>query len=93
LRADYEKVVRDLNATHARVLDLERELALAQRRQAEAIEAHGAREASAAAARATLDAQMEARQHEIARRASFSWWLALPLRRAWLALKGKPPWS
>ncbi len=93
VRADYEKVIRDLNATHARVLDLERELALAHRRQAEVIEVHGAREASAAAARAKLDSEMEARQHEIARRASFSWWLALPLRRAWLALKGKPPWS
>ena len=22
-----------------------------------------------------------------------AWWLTLPLRRLWLALKGKPPWA
>jgi SAM-dependent methyltransferase len=93
VRADYEKVIRDLNATHARALDLERELDAARRAQAAATEAHAAQEAAAAAARARLDQEMDARQHEIARRASFAWWLALPLRRAWLALTGKPPWT
>ncbi len=94
VRADYEKVIRDLNATHARAAELERELAVARRAHADALEAHAAQEAAAAAARAELDrGSRTRRQHEIARRASFSWWLALPLRRAWLALTGKPPWS
>jgi SAM-dependent methyltransferase len=34
---------------------------------------------------------IERRQHEIARRASFKWWVALPLRRAWLGLEGQAP--
>ena len=55
-----------------------------------AIAAHAAQEAAAAAEHARgSTAEIEARQHEIARRASFSWWLALPLRRAWLALTGQ----
>ena len=57
------------------------------------VSAHAALEAAAAAERAGLAAEVEARQHEIARRASASWWVALPLRRAWLKLTGKPPWS
>ena len=45
-----------------------------------------------ASARA-LPRKIERQQHEIARRASVSWWLALPVRRAWLALTGKRPWD
>jgi SAM-dependent methyltransferase len=35
--------------------------------------------------------QVAAQQHEIERRASVRWWLALPWRRLRLALKGMPP--
>ena len=93
VHADYEKVMRDLTATHARANDLDRELAIARQQNAEAIGRHAALETAAAAERAGLAAQIEVRQHEIARRASLSWWLALPLRRAWLRLTGKPPWA
>ena len=93
VHADYEKVMRDLTATHARVGELDRDLALARQQHAEACRRHTALETAAAAERAGLAAEIEARQHEIAHRASASWWVALPLRRAWLKLTGKPPWS
>ena len=93
VHADYEKVIRDLNATHARANELDRELALAREQHAEALRRHAALESAAAAERAGLIVEIEAGQHEIARRASASWWIALPLRRAWLRLTGKPPWS
>ena len=38
-------------------------------------------------------AQIDAQQHEIERRASMRWWLALPWRRLRLALKRLPPTS
>ena len=93
VHADYEKVMRDLIATHARANDLDRELAVARQQRAEALGRHTALEASAAAEQASLAAEIERRQHEVARRASLSWWLALPLRRVWLKLTGKPPWA
>jgi ubiquinone/menaquinone biosynthesis C-methylase UbiE len=93
VRADYEKVMRNLNATMARANDLDRELAVARQHHADALGRHNALEASAAAERANLAAEIERRQHEVAHRASLSWWLALPLRRAWLKLTGKPPWA
>jgi hypothetical protein len=46
-----------------------------------------------ASEQARLVAQIESQRHEIARRASLAWWLALPWRRAWLALTGKRPWD
>ncbi len=90
---DYEKVMRDLEATHRRCNDLAGELALAQRDHADALRQRDAAQLAEADERARLVAQSETQQREIARRASFRWWLALPLRRAWLALTGKPPWS
>jgi ubiquinone/menaquinone biosynthesis C-methylase UbiE len=87
---DYEKVIRDLDAVHRRGRDLEAQLAHWQGRHADAVRE---RDALAAAERSRVDARLESQQHEIARRASFRWWLALPLRRLWLALTGRPPWS
>lgn len=93
VHADYEKVMRDLTATHARANDLDRELALARQQHAQACLRHAELEGATAALRAGLAAQIEARQHEIVRRAGLAWWLLLPLRRVWLKLTGKPPWS
>jgi ubiquinone/menaquinone biosynthesis C-methylase UbiE len=90
---DYEKVMRDLEATHRRSNDLDGQLALAQRQQADAVRQRGTLQASEAAECARLAARIEVQQREIARRASWRWWLALPLRRLWLALTGKPPWA
>jgi SAM-dependent methyltransferase len=42
---------------------------------------------------AGLGRQLGVQQAEIARRASIRWWIALPLRRVRLALKGRPPWE
>ena len=82
VRHDYEKVMRDLEATHRRSNDLDVKLSLAQRALADAVPQH-----------ARLAAQIELQQREIARRASLRWWLALPIRRLWLALTGRPPWD
>ena len=90
---DYEKVMRDLEATHRRGNDLDGQLALSQRQHADAVRQRDALQASEAAERARLDAQIEIQQREIARRSSLRWWLALPLRRLRLALTGKPPWA
>jgi ubiquinone/menaquinone biosynthesis C-methylase UbiE len=82
VRHDYEKVIRDLAATHRRSNDLDVKLSLAQRALADVVPQH-----------ARLAAQIEIQQREIARRASLRWWLALPIRRLWLALTGRPPWD
>ena len=89
---DYEKVTRDLEAAHRRGNELEAEqLAEWRGRHDEAVREHGDA-APGAAERARLAEQIETQRREIARRASWRWWLALPLRRLWLALTGKPPW-
>ena len=90
---DYEKVMRDLTATHALAHDLDVCVEQGNEQRAELIREHGEREAAHEIERSRLAAEIERQQHEIARRASFQWWVRLPLRRAWLALKGKPPWS
>jgi hypothetical protein len=90
---DYEKVMSDLTATHRLAHDLDVCLEQAGEQRAELIREHGERESSHEVERARLAGEIERQQHEIARRASFKWWVALPIRRAWLALKGKPPWS
>jgi ubiquinone/menaquinone biosynthesis C-methylase UbiE len=79
---DYEKVMRDLEAMHRRSKELDVKLSLSQRDLAVLVPQH-----------ARLAAQIEIQQREIARRASLRWWLALPLRRLWLALTGRPPWD
>jgi SAM-dependent methyltransferase len=45
----------------------------------------------AAAERAEFAAQVAAQREEIAKRASFRWWIGLPLRRLLRALRGMPP--
>lgn len=93
VRHDYEKVIRDLEATHARAAGLGRELEAWQARHAEAVRERAALQAATAAEQARLAGELGAQQHEIARRASLRWWLALPLRRLRLALTGRPPWE
>lgn len=93
VRRDYEKAMRDLVATHERAAALERELEASQGRHAEAVRQHDALQTATASERERLGAEIEAQRHEIARRASLRWWLALPLRRLKLALTGRPPWE
>jgi len=90
---DYEKVMRDLVATHRLAHDLDVCLEQANEVRADLVREHAERESAQTGERDRLIEKIDNQQHEIARRASFSWWVALPLRRAWLALKGKPPWS
>jgi SAM-dependent methyltransferase len=90
---DYEKVMRDLTATHALAHDLDVCVDQGNEQRAELIREHGQREVAHETERSRLASEIERQQHEIVRRASFKWWVRLPLRRAWLALKGKPPWS
>ncbi len=86
VRQDYEKVMRDLTATHRHNNDLEGRLTAALRGQADLARERDAERMAAATEQGRLAT-------EIARRASIRWWLALPLRRLRLALTGKPPWA
>jgi len=90
---DYEKVMKDLVATHRLAHDLDVCLEQANEVRADLVREHAERETAQQGERDRLVEKIDNQQHEIARRASFSWWIALPLRRAWLLLKGKPPWS
>ncbi len=87
---DYEKVTQGVDAAQRQGNLLAEQIGELQRQHHEAL-----RQADApqAAERARLGEQIAAQQREIARRASWRWWLALPLRRLWLALTGKPPWA
>jgi hypothetical protein len=85
--------MRDLTATHALAHDLDVCVDQGNEQRAELIREHGQREVAHETERSRLASEIERQQHEIVRRASFKWWVRLPLRRAWLALKGKPPWS
>ncbi len=93
VRHDYEKVFRDLEATHRRGKELEAQLSLCEGRRAEAVREREVLQASAAAEQARMAGELDTQRHEILRRASLRWWLALPLRRLRLALTGKPPWA
>jgi len=100
VRRDYEKVFSDLEATHRRRKELETQVSLWQVRHADAVRERDALQAAAQAAleagsaeRTGLVERIETQRQEIVRRAGFRWWLALPLRRIWLALTGKPPWA
>ena len=90
---DYEKVMADLTATHALAHDLDVCVEQGNQQRADLIRDHIDRESAHESERARLAGEIERQQHEIARRASFRWWVALPLRRAWLALTGKHPWD
>ena len=62
--------------------------------RSDAIAARKERDSAASLApteRATLAAEIAAQRDEISRRASFRWWIALPLRRLIRALRGLPP--
>jgi hypothetical protein len=90
---EYDKVMRDLRATHALAHDLDVCVEQGNEQRAELLREHGEREIAYQSERAELEREIERQQHEIAKRASFRWWFLLPWRRALLALKGKPPWS
>jgi len=94
---DYAKIARNLEAAWQRGNTLEAEVVALQGHHAEAVRQRDALLAAVAAhskveaERARLAAELAAQREEVARRASLRWWLALPLRRLWLALSGKPP--
>jgi SAM-dependent methyltransferase len=88
---DYEKVFRNLGETAQRVQVLEAEISALQAQHAEAVRERERVEEANAVERLQLRAQLDAQRHETMRRASFRWWLALPLRRLALALSGKSP--
>lgn len=90
---DYEKVTRSLDAAQRRANALADEVAVFERRHAEATLQREVLQAAADDERARLAAQLGVQEHETARRSSLRWWLALPLRRLWLALTGRPPWQ
>ena len=79
---DYVRVTRTLDGAHRRGNALEERLGALQAEHAEAI-----RE------RVRLATELALQREEVQRRAGLRWWLALPLRRLWLALTGKPPGS
>ncbi|MDH5245902.1 MAG: class I SAM-dependent methyltransferase [Betaproteobacteria bacterium] len=87
---DYEKVTKSVDAAHRRSHLLAEQVAELQRHRNEAVRQD---DGPQAAEHARLGEQVAAQQREIARRASLRWWLALPLRRLWLALTGRPPWA
>ncbi len=95
---DYVKVTGGLVAAlHDRAAQ-EAELAALRGHHAETLRERDALRAAfdalavVEAERARLAALIASQQDEVTRRASFRWWLALPFRRVWLALTGKPPW-
>ena len=90
---DYEKVTRSLDAAHRRGNALADELRELGRRHAEALLQRDLLQADAEVERARLAAELALHQEENARRSSLRWWLALPVRRLWLALTGRPPWQ
>ena len=85
---DYENVTRAFAAAQKaesdRIGEVLRELAAAQAAHDKAVQQ---RNAAIVDGNAKRDLLIE----EISRRASFRWWLALPLRRFMRALKGQPP--
>ncbi len=88
---DYENVTRAVAAAQKASADatiaLHERIVMADRALAEAAAAR----AEGAAERARLVADNERARREIERRASFRWWVALPFRRLWRALKQLPP--
>jgi ubiquinone/menaquinone biosynthesis C-methylase UbiE len=88
---DYEKVTRSLDAAHKRGNALAQQVDDLQRHHAEAVRQRDALRAAAGELQERHASELAAQQIEIARRASFRWWLALPLRRMWRALtRGSP---
>ena len=91
---DYENVTRAVGSVQKQSSALAHEAAALNERLAASM-----READIAAAARTTDAaermrllaEIERQQHELARRAGLRWWLALPLRRLWRALRRISP--
>ena len=85
---NYEEVTRAYmagrDAVPAEIVELRRELAAANSSRDDAVRQ---RDHAIADGNAKRDLLVD----EISRRASFRWWLALPLRRLMRALKGEPP--
>ena len=84
---DYENVTRAFVAAQSRRDAQGGELADARATAAAALRERD----TAATERAGLAAQITAQREEIAKRASFRWWIGLPLRRLLRALRGLPP--
>jgi SAM-dependent methyltransferase len=88
----YVALERERGVRAAAQADLESRLAEALRER-DALRAAPAAGGETAAEHGLRAGRIEAQQVEISRRASFSWWLALPFRRLRNALTGKPPWA
>ncbi len=86
---DYEKVTRALVATQHRLDALQDEALEWRRRHDEALLRIDTL-AAGAAERPVLAERIERQQREIERRTSLRWWLAVPFRRLWRALRGPP---
>lgn len=96
VQRDYLKTIAELERQWQRGKALDDLVAQWQQRHAEAIRERDALAAAQArqsksAAQGTAAVELEAARTEIARRASFRWWLALPLRRLRNAIRGAPP--
>ena len=92
--SDYENVTRAVDAVQKQSGALAQEVATLNERLTASIREAGviaATRATDAAERTRLIVEVERQQHELARRASLRWWLALPLRRLWRALRRRPP--
>jgi SAM-dependent methyltransferase len=91
---DYENVTRAVDAIQKQSSTLVQEAAALNERLTASLQEAGiiaAARATDVAERTRLTAEIERQQHELARRASLRWWLMLPLRRVWRALRGLPP--
>jgi SAM-dependent methyltransferase len=88
---DYERVTRALAAAQkqsaAATLALGERIATSERELAAAAAAR----AEEAAERTRLQAALATARREIERRASLRWWIALPFRRLWRAVRELPP--
>ncbi|MBL0143147.1 MAG: class I SAM-dependent methyltransferase [Betaproteobacteria bacterium] len=94
---DYEKVMRDLEATAARAQALEKQVAQAALAHGEAVKSRdealaraGGLDSRLAQAERTVSEQsrtIDERNREVARRGGWRWWLRLPYER----LFGQPP--
>jgi len=86
---DYEKVTRQLDEAHRRGNTLEAQLIALQGEHGELVRRRDVLQA----ALTDRQAELAAAREENVRRASWRWWLALPLRSLRNALRGLPPGS
>ena len=90
---DYENVTRAVAAAQSESGALAQQNAALTARLAASVRERDAAAARAeeAAHEARLAAEIERARQEIERRAGLRWWLVLPWRRLWHALRGLPP--